>query len=172
MWWNIGFPATTLIIFIGLLHLKKGQPKGKHCGKDCHKATDSKFYACLDTNLGEVLFHYIMLWDKEKGNFPVRFIASPSVEFPKICLTIKHICALPSAYWKKSLDQIRDGGRKHKTANSKETAFVTPTFWAFKLSAGQFSQIVKILRDFIKTNLRKSKAKTNYCWWGPPFVEP
>ena len=22
-----------------------------------------------------------MLWDKEKGNFPVRFIASPSVEF-------------------------------------------------------------------------------------------
>ena len=102
MWWNIGFPATTPIIFLGLLHLKKGQPKGKHCGKDCQKATDSKFYACLDTNLGKVLFHYIMLWDKEKGNFPIRFIASPSVEFPKICWTIKHICALPSAYWKKS----------------------------------------------------------------------
>ena len=37
-------------------------------------------------------------------------------------------------------------------ANSKKTAFATPLFLAFKYSAGQFSQIVKILGDFIKAN--------------------
>ena len=38
-------------------------------------------------------------------------------------------------------------------ANSKKTAFASPSFFfAFKYSAGQFSQIVKILGDFIKAN--------------------
>ena len=37
-------------------------------------------------------------------------------------------------------------------ANSKKTAFATPLFLAFKYSVGQFSQIVKILGDFIKAN--------------------
>ena len=45
---------------------------------------------------------------------------------------------------KKSQDQIWDGGRKHKLANSEETAPATPIFLAFKWSAGQISQIVNI----------------------------
>ena len=37
-------------------------------------------------------------------------------------------------------------------ANNKKTAFATPLFLAFKYSAGQFSQIVKILGDFTNAN--------------------
>ena len=32
------------------------------------------------------------------GIFRARYMAFPSVEFPKIFWTIKHICALPSAF--------------------------------------------------------------------------
>ena len=31
---------------------------------------------------------------------------------------------------------------------------------------------VKILRDLTEANRRKSKAKPNYSWRAPPFVEP
>ena len=34
--------------------------KGNTVGKICQKATDSKVYASLDTDLGEVSFHYVM----------------------------------------------------------------------------------------------------------------
>ena len=37
------------------------------------------------------------------GIFQVRFIMFPLVEFPKICWTVKHICALPSAFWLKNI---------------------------------------------------------------------
>ena len=40
-----------------------------------------------------------------------------------------------------SYDQFWDRGRKHKIANSEETALVTPIFLVFKWSARQFSQI-------------------------------
>ena len=36
----------------------------ENAGKDCVKATESKVYACSDTDRGEVLFHYVMLCDK------------------------------------------------------------------------------------------------------------
>ena len=66
------------------------------------------------------------------GIFQVRFIMFPLVEFPKICWTVKLICALSSAFWfKKIHDQIWGRGRKDKIANSKETAFVTPIFFSF-----------------------------------------
>ena len=35
---------------------------------------------------------------KKIGIFRARYMAFPSVEFPKIFWTIKHICALPSAF--------------------------------------------------------------------------
>ena len=35
------------------------------------------------------------------------------------------------------------------------------SFWLFKWSEGQISQIVNILRDFIEANLRKLRAKPN-----------
>ena len=59
---------------------------------------DSKVCACSDTNLGKFPFHYVMFCKKKKtGIFQVKFITFPSVEFPKICWTVKHICVLPSA---------------------------------------------------------------------------
>ena len=69
MWCNPGFPATAPVIFIGVLRLKKRSPKIKHSEKDCEKATDSKVYACSDTDLAEVLFYYIMFCDKKWRSF-------------------------------------------------------------------------------------------------------
>ena len=34
-------------------------------GKDYQKVADSKVYACSDTDLGKVLFHYVMFCNKE-----------------------------------------------------------------------------------------------------------
>ena len=58
-------------------------------------ATDSKVYAYVDIELGEVLFRFVIFCDKENRNL-ARFIAFPSAEFPKIYWTVKHIYALPS----------------------------------------------------------------------------
>ena len=51
MCWNLGFPATAPVIFIG--------PKRKHRGKDYQKAIDSKVYPCSDIDLGQVLFRHV-----------------------------------------------------------------------------------------------------------------
>ena len=48
---------------------------------------------------------------KKIGIFQARFIAFTSVEFPKICRTVKHICALPSAV---SIKQIEMEGENTK----------------------------------------------------------
>ena len=48
MCWNLGYPATASVIFLG--------PKRKHRGKDYQKAIDSKVYPCSDIDLGQVLF--------------------------------------------------------------------------------------------------------------------
>ena len=56
--------------------------------------TDSKVYASWIQILARF---YSITWffaTKEIGIFRVRFIAFPWVEFPKICWTVKHICAL------------------------------------------------------------------------------
>ena len=60
-------------------------------------ATDWKVYACLDIDLGEVLFHYAVFCDKENRDLSNNVIAFRSVEFPKFFWTVKHICALFSA---------------------------------------------------------------------------
>ena len=52
-------------------------------------------------------------------------------------------------------------------------AEILPLFFsAFEYSAGQFSEIAKILRDFTKANWRKLNGKPNYRWRGRPFVKP
>ena len=94
---NLRSPAKAPVIFLGLLRLKRGQRKRKHSRKDCQKVTDLKVYACPDSDLSEVLYHYIIFWTKKIGIFGIRFIALPWVEFPKICWTVKHIRALSSA---------------------------------------------------------------------------
>ena len=101
--WNLGFPATAPVIFIGLLRLKKWSTEKKNTAgkiaKRRQNATDSKVSACSDIDLGEVLFHYVMFCDRKTGIFRARFIAFPSVEFPNICWTVRYICALLSTCW-------------------------------------------------------------------------
>ena len=99
------------------------------------------------------------------GIFQVRFIMFPLVESPKICWTVKLICALSSAFWLKwnSSDQVWDRGRKDKIANSKETSFVTPIFSAFKWSAGRFHKLQKFWEVSVKQieeNPRQSQIIT------------
>ena len=73
------------------------QVQNKHT-KWIHMIHDSQVYTCSDTNLGKFLFHYIYCFVTKKiWIFQVKFIIFPSVEFPKICWTIEHICVLPSA---------------------------------------------------------------------------
>ena len=101
--WNLGFPANAVVIFIGLLRLKKWSTEKKStAGKIAKRrqiATGSKVYVCSDIDLGEVLFDYVMFCDRKTGIFRARFVAFPSVEFAKICWTVKYICALLSSCW-------------------------------------------------------------------------
>ena len=53
---------------------------------------------------------------------------------------------------KNSLDRIWDGGRKHKIANSEETAFITLFFRHLNDLQDDFHKFVKILRDFTEAN--------------------
>ena len=59
------FPATGPVVFIGLVSLKRGQPKRKQHGKDYQKATDQKVYACSHTVHDDALFHYVTFCDTE-----------------------------------------------------------------------------------------------------------
>ena len=52
MWWNLGFPATAFVIFIGLLRPKKRSTEKKTQRERLQKPGDSKVYACSDTDLG------------------------------------------------------------------------------------------------------------------------
>ena len=52
------------------------------------------------------------------------------MKFPKICWTVKYICALPSGCWlKKNHKTEFDRRRKHEIANSGETTLETPVFF-------------------------------------------
>ena len=69
MRWNVGFPETAPVIFIGLLRLKKRSTEKKNTAEKITNrrqiATDSKVYACSDIDLSEVPCHYVMFCDKE-----------------------------------------------------------------------------------------------------------
>ena len=54
-------PAKAPVIFLDFLRLKRGQRRRKHRKKDCQKVIDSKVYACLDTDLSEVLHHHVII---------------------------------------------------------------------------------------------------------------
>ena len=40
---------------------EKRSTEKKHRKKDCQKMMDSKVYACLDTDLSEVLHHHVII---------------------------------------------------------------------------------------------------------------
>ena len=100
--WNLGFPATAFVIFIGLLRLKKWSTEKKAPQERLPKGDRSRQvrkFTSAQIDLGEVLFDYVMFCDRKTGIFRARFVAFPSVEFPKICWTVKYICALLSSCW-------------------------------------------------------------------------
>ena len=85
------------MIFIGLLRLKKRSTEKKTpWERRLPKATDSKGYVWSDTDLSEVLFHYAMFCDEENRDLSSKIYCF-SKNFPKVCWTVTHICALPSA---------------------------------------------------------------------------
>ena len=100
--WNLGFPVTAFVIFIGLLRLKKWPTEKKAPQERLPKGDRSRQvrkFTSAQIDLGEVLFDYVMFCDRKTGIFRARFVAFPSVEFPKICWTVKYICALLSSCW-------------------------------------------------------------------------
>ena len=71
---------------------KRGQPERKHRGKDCQKSTYAQ--TPISAKFHSITYCFAA---KKIGIFRVRLIAFPIIEFPKLCWTVKHICALPSA---------------------------------------------------------------------------
>ena len=93
--------------------------------KICVKVTDSIVYACLDIDLGKVLFHYVMFCDKDLSSKSYRVSL-------RIAGLLYKFFALPSACLRKSSqDSFWNRGRRHKIANSEETAFGTAIFFGF-----------------------------------------
>ena len=152
MWRNRGFPATALVIFIGLLRLKKRSTEKKTPRERLLKGDRSrqirKFTHAQIYILAKFYSITLCFATKKTEIFRAWFLTFPSVKFPKIFWTVKHICVVPSrpVDKKKLYDQIWDGRRKNKIANSEEIAFITPIFSAFKWLAGQNSQNVKTMR--------------------------
>ena len=77
--------------------MKKRSTEKKTPWERLPNATDWKIYACSDMDLGEVLFHYVVFCDEENRDLPSKIYRVSFVEFPKICCTVKYICALPGA---------------------------------------------------------------------------
>ena len=112
--WNLGFPATVPVIFIGLLRLKKRSTKRKLRGKDCPKATDRDRFESL-----RILAKFCSLRNffatKKIGIFRARFIVFPSVGFPRIRWQLNiFVPFLVPVDKKNSYDQIWDRGKKYK----------------------------------------------------------
>ena len=100
MWWNLGFPMIALLIFIGLLRLKKEVNQKENTVEKIAKRRQIRKSTYAQTPIS-AKFHSIpyCFAAKKIGIFRVRLIAFPIIEFPKLCWTVKHICALPSACW-------------------------------------------------------------------------
>ena len=147
MWWNLGLPATAPVIFTGLPRLKKRSTEKKTSWERLPKGDRSRqIRKFTHTQIQILARFYSITWcftTKKIGISRAKFIAFLSVEFPMICWITKHICA----------PLVLVDNR-----NSEDPLF--------------FSQNVKILRDFIEANWRKSLAKPNYYWRAPPFLEP
>ena len=175
MWWDPGYPATTPVQFIGPLRLKKKSTEKKIPWEKMPKGDRFESLRTLRYRSWRISIPWRNVWRQRKsGAYRVRFVAFPSVEFPKICWTVKHICALPDDWWVKKFKKTKFEIEEENTTLQKreETPFIAPIFSAFKWLAGQVSQIVKILRDFTEANRRKLEAKPNYYLRVPPLVEP
>ena len=102
---------------------KEINQKGNTVGKIA-KGQQIRVYASLDTDLGEVSFHYVCFKTKEIAIFQVRFIAFPSMEFPKVCWTLTIFLPFLVPVNKK----IRPS---YNISNSEETAFLNLFFLGF-----------------------------------------
>ena len=91
-----------LLIFIGLLRLKKEVNRKENTVEKIAKRRQIRKSTYAQTPIS-AKFHSITYCfaAKKIGSiyyyFRVRLIAFPIIEFPKLCWTVKHICALPSA---------------------------------------------------------------------------
>ena len=96
MWWNLGFPATAPVIFIRPLKRRSTEKKTSwdRLPQGDRSRQIRKF---THTQIQILARFYSITWcftTKKIGISRARFIAFPSVEFPMICWTVKHICAL------------------------------------------------------------------------------
>ena len=121
MWRNRGFPATALVIFIGLLRLKKRSTEKKTPRERLLKGDRSrqirKFTHVQIYILAKFYSIILCFATKKTEIFRAWFLTFPSVKFPKIFWTVKHICVVKS---RPVVDQIWDGRRNNKIANSEE----------------------------------------------------
>ena len=87
-----------LLIFIGLLRLKKEVNQKENTVEKIAKRRQIRKSTYAQTPIS-AKFHSITYCfaAKKIGIFRVRLIAFPIIEFPNLCWTVKHICALPSA---------------------------------------------------------------------------
>ena len=84
--------------------------------------TDSKVYACSDTDLGKVLFHYVMLCDKDLSSKSYRvFLRIAGLLY----IFLSFLVPVDEKVHKTTFE------RRHKIANSEETAFGTAIFFGF-----------------------------------------
>ena len=87
------------------------------------KATDSKVHGCLDTDFGEVLFHYVIFTTKKMSIFRVRFtafanseetaFASPS--FSRLLNTRQDNFQKLQTFWEISPKQIEENWMENQT---------------------------------------------------------
>ena len=91
MWWNLGFPMIALLIFIGLLRLKKEVSRKENTVEKIAKRRQIRKSPYAQTPIS-AKFHSITYCfaAKKIGIFRVRLIAFPIIEFPKLCWTVKH----------------------------------------------------------------------------------
>ena len=173
MQWNLRSPAKAPVIFLGLLRLKRGQRKRKHSRKDCQKMTDSKVYACSDSDLSEVLYHHVIIETKKIGIFRIRLTGFCRWNFLRFAEALNMLVAFLVPVEKKNHRTKFEIEEKNTKLKIGRKLLLWPLF--FRLINDQQDNLhktVKILRDLTEANWRKSKAKPNYSWRAPPFVEP
>ena len=94
MWWNLGFQATAPVIFIGLLNLKKRSTEKKTPWETLPKGKSLLMIGYRSWRSSIPLRNVLR---QRNSDISSKIYRVPSVEFPKICRTVKNKCALSSA---------------------------------------------------------------------------
>ena len=96
-------------------------------------ATNSNVYASQIQILARFYSITCGFMTKKIGIFRARFIAFPSVEFPKIYWTVKHICALLLPVDKKIHKTKFEVKEENKNLQIARTLSLLPLFYFFRL---------------------------------------